>query len=212
MIRKFKHNLMRISREKKYCQLISMTNISAGEQILDVGVADPEYSPYDNYFEKTYPWPEYITALSVEPLKEFSNRYPKVRAVEFDGSVFPFQDKSFRLAISNAVIEHVGSFNNQVRFVNEMCRVGEKIYLTTPAREFPLEIHTNLPLIHWFPGNVSDQIYTFAGKGWASGNYMHLLTRKKLERLLRESKVESFNIYTHYLGPFPLHYTVIGTS
>lgn len=203
---------MRRSREKKYAQLIALASLSAGQKILDVGIADHEYSPFDNFFIKKYPYPEDITALSIEPLKEFPGKYPNIKVVVYDGGVFPFNESQFSLAISNAVIEHVGAFEQQIQFIKELNRVGEKFSFTTPAREFPVEVHTNLPVLHWFPKRISDNIYRKIGKGWATGDYMHLLTKSSLEELLKKSNVKSYQIYTHYMGPFPLHYSVVGQS
>lgn len=207
---KLRHNLMKRSREKKYNQLLSLAKLSENSSILDVGVADREYSPVDNYFEKKYPYPSHITALSIYPLKEFSKRYPEIKAVTYNGGEFPFQDKKFSLVISNAVIEHVGDFQQQLFFINEMSRVGEQLFFTTPAKEFPIEMHTGYPFIHWLSDATFDNIVKRIGKAWASGNYMNLLTKKKLEQLLTASDVRTFKIFTHRLGLFPLHYTVWG--
>lgn len=210
MISNIKHCLMGKSREEKYSHLLSVTNPTEGSTILDVGVADQEYSPFDNYFEKTYPYPENITALSIIPLKEFPYRYPKVKTVIYSGGRFPFADKEFSIVISNAVIEHVGNENDQVGFVSELHRAGHSFYFTTPAREFPIEIHTNFPLVHWLPKRKFDNIIRFFGKGWAAGDYMNLLTKKDLIRIMEKAAIEEYTIVTKRIGPFPLHYIVYG--
>ena len=91
-----------------------------------------------------------------------------------------------------------------------MFRVGDVFYFTTPAKEFPLETHTNFPLIHWFSDKMFDKIITWLGKGWASGDYMNLLREKDIDNLMRESNVIEYKILTHRFGPFPLHYAVWG--
>jgi 2-polyprenyl-3-methyl-5-hydroxy-6-metoxy-1,4-benzoquinol methylase len=64
----------------------------------------------------------------------------------------PFADQSFDVVHSSAVLEHVGSARNQERFVAECSRVARRtIFLTTPNRWFPVELHTSLPLLHWLP-------------------------------------------------------------
>jgi len=108
LIRHIKHHLMGRSRERKFKQFLSLTKPSKDSTILDVGVADREYSPFDNYFEKKYPYPHKITALSISPLKEFPGRYPGVRTVAYRGDKFPFKDNEFSIVVSNAVVEHVG--------------------------------------------------------------------------------------------------------
>ena len=53
---------------------------------------------------------------------------------------------------SSAVLEHVGSAGEQVKFLAELYRVARKgLFVTTPNRWFPVEFHTVLPLLHWLP-------------------------------------------------------------
>ncbi|MDY6862355.1 MAG: class I SAM-dependent methyltransferase [Thermodesulfobacteriota bacterium] len=198
------------SRGKKYQQFIYLTNPAKDSTILDVGAANEEYSPYTNYLEKRYPYPSKITALSIHPLKKFSERYPEVKAVTYNGGNFPFKGKQFSIVVSNAVIEHVGGKEKQLFFIREMNRVGHQFYFTTPAKEFPIEIHTNYPFLHWFNDANFDHIVTWLGKGWASGNYMNLLRKKDINNLMRESNVSEYKILTHRFVLIPLHYAVWG--
>ena len=70
-----------------------------------------------------------------------------------DGRDLPFADGEFDLGFSNAVVEHVaGGREGQRRFVHELCRVSGSVFVTTPNRWFPLEVHTLLPFVHWLPG------------------------------------------------------------
>jgi SAM-dependent methyltransferase len=207
---RIKHAFMRESREKKLQELISLTNPSARSTVLDVGAADKEYSPFDNYLEKKYPYPQKITALSIYSLNEFARRYPHIRSVTYQGGVFPFEDDAFDIVFSNAVIEHITEERERFLFVKEMMRVGRQFYFTTPAKEFPVELHTNYPLIHWFPEKVFDRIVAWTGKGWAKEGYMRLLTKKDLNRLVARAQIRDYRISTHYFGPFPFHYSVWG--
>lgn len=93
-------------------------------RVLDVGFNEREHSAVDNYIERRFPWPANLTALGLHEAVEFRQRYPQVRVVRYDGSIFPFADKAFDVVWSNAVIEHVGDFNRQVLFVREMARVA----------------------------------------------------------------------------------------
>jgi hypothetical protein len=210
VIRKLKHYFMERSREIKYREFISLFKPSHDSTILDVGVADKEYSPFDNYLEKQYPYPHRITALSIYPLGEFKKRYSRVKTVTYEGGKFPFKDKEFSIVFSNAVIEHVGGCSEQIAFIREMNRCAFSFYFTTPAREFPLEMHTNYPFIHWLPQKTRDRFLESHGKSWATGNYMNLLRKKDIVDLLKKAHVKEFKIFTHRFGPFPLHYAVWG--
>jgi SAM-dependent methyltransferase len=59
-----------------------------------------------------------------------------------DALDLPFCDGEFDLVYSNAVIEHVGQFEEQLAFLREHARVGKHWVFTTPNRLFPVESHT----------------------------------------------------------------------
>ncbi len=71
--------------------------------------------------------------------------------VKGDGTALAYADNSFDLAYSNSVIEHVGTFENQMKFASEMSRVAGKLWVQTPARSFFIEPHLMAPFVHLFP-------------------------------------------------------------
>ncbi|WP_131803388.1 MULTISPECIES: methyltransferase domain-containing protein [Pseudofrankia] len=74
--------------------------------------------------------------------------WPYVRG---DGRRLPFRTGSVDIAVSNAVIEHVGDENDQRDFVREHGRVARSWVITTPNRWFPVEPHTSTVLRHFSP-------------------------------------------------------------
>lgn len=200
------------SRLKKFQTFLELANPNENSKILDVGAADREYSPVDNYLEKKYSYPENITALSIYPLVEFEIKYPKVKVVTFSGGRFPFHDKEFSIAYSNAVLEHVGGWEQQLLFIQEMSRVANAFYLTTPAKEFPIEQHTNFPFIHWLPKRYYNSAVDCLGKGWAAGDYLNLLNYARLNSLLQEAGLKNYSIHIQRICFFPLHYTVFSKA
>jgi Methyltransferase domain len=128
----------------------------ASTTILDVGVTDAAFGDAgghgsDNFFEANYPWPEQITAVGVADLPRFREAFPAVHFVVADGRRLPFMDGEFDVVVSNAVVEHVGGEDDQRAFVHELCRVGRRVFVSTPNRWFPIEVHTLMPFVHWIP-------------------------------------------------------------
>ena len=174
------------SRRRKLRLFLDELQPTAETSVLDVGADEHAFGEGDgcatlNFFEELYPWPERITALGLHDGNGFRERYPAVRYVQGDACALPFADGEFDVVFSNAVIEHVGDRERQRMLVLEALRVGRRVFLTTPNRRFPIEVHTRLPLVHWFPDALANHAYDLAGKGFAKE--LHLLTRRTLASL-----------------------------
>lgn len=177
------------SRRRKLRHFLDEMRPTAETSVLDVGVDEVGFGGSGgetgcgthNLFEELYPWPERITALGLHGGDGFRLRYPRVRYVQGDACALPFADHSFDVYFSNAVIEHVGTEERQRAFVAEALRVAGRVFITTPNRWFPLEVHTRLPLVHWLPDRLEHRAYDLAGKSWAKEN--HLLSPTALRRL-----------------------------
>ena len=182
-------------------------------RVLDIGFSDREYSATDNFIEKHYPYRSRITALGVEAPAEFPERYPDVKVVQYDGREFPFEDKTFDIAWSNAVIEHVGRHEGrreaQALFLREIARVSKSAFVTTPNKRFPIEVHTRTPLLHWLPKPWFDRYLKLRGIDWAMGDYMDLLSMGELRRLLREAGITKYRIVQNRLLGLTLDFVVI---
>jgi SAM-dependent methyltransferase len=174
------------SRRRKLRLFLDELQPTPETSVLDVGADELAFGEGDgcgtlNFFEELYPWPERITALGLHDGGGFRNRYPAVRYVQGDACALPFADGEFDVVFSNAVLEHVGDRERQRRLVLEALRVGRRIFLTTPNRRFPIEVHTRLPVVHWLPDALAHRAYDLAGKGFAKE--LHLLTRRTLASL-----------------------------
>lgn len=197
------------NRTRKYQLFLQAFNPTEKDSILDIGFNNEEHSPVDNFLEQNYPYPQNITALGVDADDLFKQRYPMVKTIIYDGQKYPFADKQFDIGWSNAVIEHVGNREAQVLFLLEIIRTCHHVYLTTPNRYFPIELHTRIPLLHWLPKNVFDSIIKFTPKKWARGNYMHLLSIKQIKSLLREANITDYTIHCNKLFGFTMDFSII---
>ncbi|MCS7228349.1 MAG: class I SAM-dependent methyltransferase [Endomicrobia bacterium] len=182
---------------------------SPADKILEVGVANIEYSPVDNFLVNHYPYKRMITALGVGSLQDFKYKYPDVQVVSYDGKFFPFKDKEFDIAHANAVIEHVGSIEDQKRFLKEMIRVAKRGMITTPNKYFPVETHTCIPLLHLISKELFEKFLNVVGKKWATGRYMHLLGLKNIEFLLRNVKVRKYHIIKNRFLGFTMTFSIL---
>jgi SAM-dependent methyltransferase len=154
MLRQVASRVSMRSRERKLERFLALLGPGPETTVVDVGVTNAAFGAgsTDNFFEALYPWPGQITAVGHTELDRFEAAFPAVRAVRADGRELPFADRAFDLGFSNAVVEHVaGGRDGQRRFVHELCRVAGRVFVTTPNRFFPLEVHTLVPFANWLP-------------------------------------------------------------
>jgi hypothetical protein len=172
------------NRKRKLALFLEELQPGPETTIVDVGVGDtgfdtePGVALSHNFFEAMYPWPERITAVSDVPLPNFAEEFPEIAPVTASGTNLPFADDSFDIAFSNAVLEHVGGREDQRRFVHELCRVAPRVFVSTPNRRFPLEVHTLVPFLHWLPRGARDRAFAALRRDAWSG--VELLNRREL--------------------------------
>jgi hypothetical protein len=140
------------ARRRMYQHFLEHVAPGEDETILDVGVTSDQTYEASNYLEAWYPYKSRITAVGLDDASFLEQRYPGLTFRKADGRELPFPDGCFDVVHSSAVIEHVGSRDNQRRFIGELIRVAKRVvFFTTPNRWFPIEFHSLLPLVHWLP-------------------------------------------------------------
>jgi ubiquinone/menaquinone biosynthesis C-methylase UbiE len=105
--------------------------------VLDVGGTSQIWRMLDTAYE--------VTLLNEDPQELETGSY---RCVIGDGCNLQFPDKSFDVAFSNSVIEHVGNWKDMQRFASELRRVENSFYCQTPNKWFPVEPHFGTLLLH----------------------------------------------------------------
>jgi hypothetical protein len=176
-------------RRKMYDLALSRASIRQGDTILDVGVTSDQTYASSNYIEAWYPYKHKVTACGIDDASFLEQLYPGMRFVQASGLALPFDDRSFDVVHSSAVLEHVGSFENQVKFISECARVARRaFFLTTPNRWFPIEFHTVLPLVHWLPKTVFRAVLRRAGLAFfAEEANLNLMTRREVSAAIARS-------------------------
>lgn len=172
------------ARRACYNEFLIRCKPDATSTILDVG-ATPDVSLLDsNYLERWYPFKEKITATSIEDASAVETEFPGVRFVRTKGVSLPFEDATFDIAFSSAVLEHVGNLERQRHFVSELLRVSRVVFLTTPNRWFPLELHTFLPIAHYLPQSQHQAILRMVRMNdWATIDNLNLVSVRQLKAL-----------------------------
>jgi SAM-dependent methyltransferase len=187
-------------RHKMFLKLMALAAPTAETMVLDVGVTCDRRED-SNFFEKLYPYPHKLVATGVENASFLEKEIPGVKFVLADGLHLPFEDGYFDLVVSFAVIEHVGDRTAQRDFVQELCRVGKYVCITTPNRWYPIEFHTVLPLVHWLPPQWFRQILRWLKKDfWAKEANLNLLTHRECLRFFSED----FTVENHHFRLFGL--------
>jgi len=188
------------SRRRKLALFTETMRPTADTTVVDVGVDDSGFGEREgcgtlNFFEELYPWPERITAVGIHEGRRFAERYPAATYIRASALELPFENGAFDVYFSNAVIEHVGPREAQRRFVAEALRVAPRVFITTPNRWFPVELHTRAPLVHWLPDAAAHRAYDLIRKPWAKEN--HLLGPRDLRALFplaRQGEVRIANL------------------
>lgn len=171
-------------RKKMFAAMMALAKPTPQTRVLDVGVTS-EDRPGTNFVEELYPHKDQLTAVGLEDASWLEAKYPGVKFLFGDAARLPFDDGAFDLVIASAMIEHVGSRDNQRAVVRELLRVGKRVCLTTPNRYFPLEFHTVVPLLHWLPPPVFRAALRGLGRDYfAYEETLNLLSARDLRQLV----------------------------
>jgi ubiquinone/menaquinone biosynthesis C-methylase UbiE len=188
-------------RRSLYNRFLSSVQPKSQDTILDVGATSDQVYDFSNYLEAWYPHKSRITAVGIDDAKFLEKLYPGITFLKADGRDLPFADESFDVVHSSAVLEHVGSRENQMQFIRELTRVARRaVFMTTPNRWFPVEVHTVLPFVHWLPAPWFRAILRQLGHDMLSREEnLNLLTAENLRAMCREIgvryRVESARLY-----------------
>jgi SAM-dependent methyltransferase len=172
-----------VARQRIYEDFVKYCRPSPQDKILDVGVSDV-INEAANMLERKYPHQDQITAVGIGEGDGFYAAFPQVAYHRIEANrPLPFPAQSFDIAVSNAVLEHVGSEQHQVSFVNEMVRVARRVFITVPNRYFPVEHHTAIPLLHFWTKSFEFACRYLDKSEWADERNLILMPRRRLSAL-----------------------------
>jgi hypothetical protein len=142
-------------RNRRFGMFLNALQVNSKDRILDVGGAESTW--LNTGME------ERVTLLNIA----FFEKCGKFHYLECDAcDMHMLASNSFDIVYSNSVIEHVGP-TKHASFAHEVRRVGQRYWIQTPYKHFPIEPHFLFPLFQYFPLSVK----RFIGLRW---KYSHL--------------------------------------
>jgi hypothetical protein len=190
------------ARDRIYADFMRLCLPAAQDKVLDVGVSDV-VGDAANVLERRYPFRQRINAVGLGSGEDFIAAYPDVTYRQIEANrPLPFADDEIDIVTSNAVLEHVGSLENQRRFVADLMRVGQRGFVTVPHRFFPVEHHTGIPLLHWMDRSFALACRVFGKREWSRPESLILMSRSRLRAACPPGVPVRIGSTGLLLGPF----------
>ncbi len=82
-----------------------------------------------------------------------------------DAMHLPLADDSIDVIICAQVYEHVPDDTRLVAEIYRVLKSGGIVYFSGPNKLFPIEMHYNLPFLHWLPERLADGYLCLVGRG-----------------------------------------------
>jgi SAM-dependent methyltransferase len=165
------------ARAARHERFFALTRLPEGARVLDVGCGRIGLRALEPSLD--------ITGVDLAERPDYPG--PFVQADAAAG--LPFADDEFDLVYCSSVIEHVpparrGAFSAEIR------RVGRGWFVQTPARSFPIEPHSLLPLAHWLPVALRKTYWKLGAAGdWEE---ISLLGRTEMQDMFGPALPERF--------------------
>ncbi|MEO5589547.1 MAG: class I SAM-dependent methyltransferase [Gemmatimonadaceae bacterium] len=145
-----------------------------------------------------------VTLLNIEHQPVTSSNF--ISAVGDARAMPQVPTGSYDVVFSNSVIEHVGSSENQRRMADEIRRVGQRYFVQTPNKRFPLEPHFLFPWFQYLPMEVRARLVNRFDVGWyrripdleaarAEVDSIRLLTLKQFSRLFPDAFIHEERLF-----------------
>jgi hypothetical protein len=197
------HNLIKkiIEKERNKFFIIfkKKTHYTDSKKIIDIGTT-PNLNKFNNIILDKLKNNKNVTSLSNLDCKILSIKYPNIKKfIKCEIKKNNLCDSSFDIVHSNATIEHIGSYKNQLLFIKECVRISKKfVFIQTPNRFFPIDFHTLLPLVHWLPKFIHRKFLELINLNFYSKEKnLNLLCKKNLTRMCKDLRLKKFEIIEH---------------
>ena len=170
--------------------------------VLDIGTTEDTNHKSSNFIIKNLN--SFKVYKSISNQKIISNFFKEIltKSITEDFSNMELERFKADLVISNATIEHVGNYKNQIKMCKNIINLSKKYFvIITPNRYHPLEFHTKLPFLHWLPRKFHRVILILLGyKVLSKEENLNLLSKNDLIKIMNEINHKNFNFkYLNFL-------------
>ena len=170
--------------------------------VLDIGTTEDTNHKSSNFIIKNLN--SFKVFKSISNQKIISNFFKEklTKSITEDFSNMELERFKADLVISNATIEHVGNYKNQIKMCKNIINLSKKYFvIITPNRYHPLEFHSKLPFLHWLPRKLHRVILILLGyKVLSKEENLNLLSKNDLIKIMNEINHKNFNFkYLNFL-------------
>lgn len=123
-------------------------------KLLDIGTGNGEIAFYLSQF---------FDVVSVD-VEDQRSQLSNFSFMLIDEDILPFDDNYFDIVISNHVIEHVDNADLHLSEIHRVLKYDGLVYLATPNRSWPWEVHYRLLFLHYLPQPVFMKLLRYMGK------------------------------------------------
>ncbi len=202
---------------KKRLEIIYLLNYyfkdQTFEDALDIGTTN-DTSKSSNFIIKNLKNIKSYKSISNQRINSqfFSKNLTK--SITEDLTDKEIEDFKSELVISNATIEHVGNFENQINMCKNIIKLSKKYFvISTPNRFHPIEFHTKLPLIHWLNKNLHRKILKILKLNFLSKEEnLNLLSQKDLVLIMKKLNFNKYEIKKIKFLTFSSNLILIGSK
>ncbi|PJA96838.1 MAG: methyltransferase type 11 [Ignavibacteriales bacterium CG_4_9_14_3_um_filter_34_10] len=155
-------------------------------KILDVGGTDYFWTTLNSQLQCKW-------RIDLVNLNKEANNKSAFNYILADGrDLSAIQVGYYDIIFSNSVIEHVGDFEDQEKFANEIRRVGKKYFIQTPNYYFPFEPHFLFIGFQFLPVKFRASLIRHFNLGWFKKemDYKKSLEIAKSVRLLKKKEIQ----------------------
>jgi len=181
---------------------------------LDIGTTDDMDYESSNYLIKNLEEIKVFKSISDQKINSIFFLKSLNKSILDNFSADEIHQYKADIVISNATIEHVGNYKNQLKMISNIIDLTKKKFIiTTPNRFHPFDFHTKIPLIHWLPKKIHRKILSIFGlKYFAREENLNLLSINDLKNLLNNFELIEYKVfYIRFFG-FISNYIIIGTK